>query len=125
MAGLGSSGGLWTGGWRSEGRRRLGGNDMAGLGSSDDCGEWEGRREMWDGGTVITRDGAAAGSGGDTMPRWGRAWSPVGGNGTAAGSSGDAGCGAGCGRRRDASAMRGGVRQNVHRPGVWTPTIDT
>eukprot|EP00267_Zea_mays_P022260 XP_008647017.1 glycine-rich cell wall structural protein 1.8-like [Zea mays] len=28
--------------------------------------------------------GAAAGSGGDAMPRWGRAWSPVGGNGTAA-----------------------------------------
>eukprot|EP00267_Zea_mays_P047341 XP_020399791.1 circumsporozoite protein-like [Zea mays] len=118
MAGLGSSGGLWTGGWRSEGRRRLGGNDMA-AGN----GREGGRCGM--GARSSRVMGAAAGSGGDAMPRWGRAWSPVGGNGMAAGSGGDAGCRAGCGRRRDASAMRGGVRQNVYRQGMWTPTIDT
>jgi hypothetical protein len=97
MAGLGSSGGLWTGGWKSEGRRRLGGNDMVGLGSSDDCGEWEGRREMWDGGTVMARDG------GGCRIQWGRHAAV--GKGVVSGGRKWHGC-----RIRWGRGMRGGVR---------------
>lgn len=60
----------------------------AAVGFSGDAMSWWGRARSPVGG-----NGTADGSGGDAMPWWGRAQSPVGGNGVAAGSVGTPCCG--------------------------------